>query len=486
MTAVDALRRGREAYEERSWGAAHESLSAADATTPLGARDLELLATSAYMLGHEEEYRRALARAYQAHLDAGDSGCAAAQCAIWLGLQLFTAGAIGQASGWLARARRLVERDGGDCVEQGYLLMPTVFEHMARGDVDAALATAAEAAEIGERFGDADLSALARMDQGVFLVSRGDVLEGLRLLDEAMVAVTTGELSPIPSGLVYCGVIIGCQGAYQVRRAQEWTAALTEWCSTQPDMVAFTGRCLLHRAEIMELQGAWGDALAEARRAAERALRGKNERAAAEAIYRQAEIHRLRGRVRLRRGGLPRGWPARAGAATRAGPAAAGAAARWSGGGRDPAGARRRPASNRSERACSPPPSRSCWRSARAARPVGPATSSTPSRTASTATCCARWPPMRREPSTWARATRQARSPGSAGRGRSGTTSTRPTRRRGSASSSASPAARWEMTTGRRWRLDAARAILVGLGAEPDWPASTRSALRLRPARRTG
>ena len=239
MTAVDALRRGREAYAKRSWGASHASLSAADAATPLVARDLELLATSAYMLGHEAEYRSALARAHQAHLDAGDSGCAAARCAIWLGLQLFTSGEIGQASGWLARARRLVERDGGDCVEQGYLLMPTVFEHQARGDIDAALAIAAEAAEIGERFGDADLSTLARMDQGLFLVSRGDVLEGLRLLDEAMVAVTTGELSPIASGLVYCGVNIGCQGAYQVRRAQEWTAALTEWCSNQPEFFAF-------------------------------------------------------------------------------------------------------------------------------------------------------------------------------------------------------------------------------------------------------
>ena len=32
-------------------------------------------------------------------------------------------------------------------------------------------------------------------------------------------------------------------------------------------MVAFSGRCLVHRAEIMELHGAWRDALEEARRA---------------------------------------------------------------------------------------------------------------------------------------------------------------------------------------------------------------------------
>ena len=89
-----------------------------------------------------------------------------------------------------------------------------------------------------------------------------------------MVAVSTGELSPVVSGIVYCGVILGCQAAYEVRRALEWTAALTKWCQQQPDMVAFTGRCLVHRAEILRLQGAWAEALEEAQRASRRCVRG--------------------------------------------------------------------------------------------------------------------------------------------------------------------------------------------------------------------
>ena len=110
-----------------------------------------------------------------------------------------------------------------------------------------------------------------------------------------MVAVTAGELSPIVNGFVYCGVITGCQAAYEPRRAREWTAALTRWCEQQPDMVSFTGTCLVHRAEILQLHGDWREALEEARRARERCEAAMNAPVAAQALYRQGELHRLRG-----------------------------------------------------------------------------------------------------------------------------------------------------------------------------------------------
>src|SRR5918994_5115427 len=221
----------------------------------------------------------------------------AARCAFWVGMQLSTLGEIGRGTGWLGRARRLVEREGRECVEQGYLLLPLMFQQEAAGESEAAAATAADAAEIGERFRDADLFALAVQAQGIFLVKQGRVVEGISLLDEAMVAVTEGELSPIISGLVYCGVILGCQDAYELRRAQEWTAALTRWCKEQPDMVAFTGTCMVHRAEIMQLHGAWLDAIEEARRAGERCEQAMKRAAAAQARYRQGEGPPLGGGV---------------------------------------------------------------------------------------------------------------------------------------------------------------------------------------------
>ena len=112
--------------------------------------------------------------------------------------------------------------------------------------------------------------------QGNALISLGRLGEGLALLDLAMVAVLAGEVSPVTSGLVYCAVILGCEEAHDLGRAREWTTALTEWCAGQPELVAFTGRCMVHRAQILRLDGSWGAAVEEARRAAERCLRGEN------------------------------------------------------------------------------------------------------------------------------------------------------------------------------------------------------------------
>jgi DNA-binding CsgD family transcriptional regulator len=136
--------------------------------------------------------------------------------------------------------------------------------------------------------------AAARHGQGRALIQRGDVAAGLKCLDETMLAVVEGELLPIMTGLMYCSVIDTCRQVYALGRAREWTSAFSSVCEDQPDMLAFTGICLVHRAEIMQLQGAWPDALAEACRACERAQRADRKPAGA-ALYLQAEIHRLSG-----------------------------------------------------------------------------------------------------------------------------------------------------------------------------------------------
>ena len=202
---------------------------------------------------------------------------------------------MGPGGGWIGRAQRLIESEPGESVERGYLLMPLAFQHEASGDFMSAAAVAADAASMAVRFGHADGFALATHIQGDMLIKAGRVREGLALLDEAMVAVTAGELSPIVTGIVYCGVILTCQDVYEVRRAREWTAALTRWCEGQPDVLAFTGRCLVHRAEIMQLNGDWPDALEEAQRARQRFIDTRNEGRVGLALYREAELQRLLG-----------------------------------------------------------------------------------------------------------------------------------------------------------------------------------------------
>ena len=288
--AVAHLERGREAFARQAWTDAERSLTAADRAGDLPADDAERLATCAYMLGRETRYLELLERAHHAHRAEGRE-LRALRCAFWIGVTLARKGELGQAGGWLGRAQRLLDRAEGEHVERGYLLIPVAFGQAA-GD---AATTLAEAAAIGERFGDADLVALARHEHGHVLVLTGAIREGIALLDEAMLTVTDGDLSPIVAGIVYCGVILACRSAHDVRRAQEWTDALAGWCARQEDLVAFTGRCLVHRAELMELRGAWAEALGEARRAGDRALEAGNRDAAAEAWYRQGELHRLRG-----------------------------------------------------------------------------------------------------------------------------------------------------------------------------------------------
>lgn len=292
------LEQGRESYTRRAWQDAYRSLSQADQKLLLAGDDLELLAMSAYLTGRDHDYLNALDRAHRAHLDAGME-LRAARCAFWLGLRLMFRGEVGPATGWLARAQRLLESGHADCVEHGYLLLPLAQQQIDSGDSQTAFDTAARAAEIGDRFGEKDLTTIARHLQGRTRLQEGRVEQGLALLDEAMVAVTAGELSPLVTGLIYCSVIDGCQQVYALGRAREWTSALTRWCEEQPELVAFTGLCRVHRAEVMQLHGQWREADQEAQRACDRCIEVGNQQAAGAALYQKAEVQRLRGEFAL-------------------------------------------------------------------------------------------------------------------------------------------------------------------------------------------
>jgi ATP/maltotriose-dependent transcriptional regulator MalT len=258
----------------------------------LEADDLERLATAAYLIGRELEFQRYMERLHQVHLKA-DNSERAARCTFWLAFSFLFRGDVGQSNAWIARGHRLVQ--DRNCVECGYMRVFVSTQNLHGGHAESALGKANEAAAIGERCHDADLTAAARHLQGRALIHQGQMTPGLKLLDETMLAAVAGELSPIMTGLMYCAVIEACCGVYELRRAREWTFALSRWCEEQTEMVTFTGVCLLHRAEIMQFHGAWSEALAEVGRACERLQQPPRKAPPGVALCQQAEIYRLRG-----------------------------------------------------------------------------------------------------------------------------------------------------------------------------------------------
>lgn len=291
---MDSLELGRGAYRRGDWPDAHQFLSEADREGRLSALDLWRMARSALLVGHDEAYLDALERACTTHRVDGDRE-AAARCAFWIGFRLADRGEVARASGWFARARRLVAPLDGVRGVHGWLSIPTARAHLAAGDAEAAFAEAGGAVRIADDVGDRDLAALAVHLQGLARLHDGRLREGLALLDEAMLEVTGGTIGPIVTGIVYCSAIAACRDVYALRRSHEWTEALTDWCDRQPGLVPFAGTCLVHRAEILQLHGAWDRALEEARRAEERCRRADDPPDVAAAVYAQAELLRLRG-----------------------------------------------------------------------------------------------------------------------------------------------------------------------------------------------
>ncbi len=294
MDREHALEHGRAAFQGRRWDEAYRALSEADEQAPLVPSDLWCRAWAAQFTGRDEAYVAVLDRAHRGHAEAGELP-AAARCAFWIGMRLAGLGDVAQASGWLARARRLLERHGAVTVEHGYLLLATVQQRLAANEPEGAEAAAAEAVALAERFGDADLHALSLHVQGIARLRQARVADGLALLDEAMLAVAGDELLPVVTGIVFCGVISACHQVYAWRRAREWTMALSDWCGAQPELVPFAGQCMVQRAEILQREGAWAEALAELERAERRCARANETHGVAEARYRRGELHRLGG-----------------------------------------------------------------------------------------------------------------------------------------------------------------------------------------------
>jgi hypothetical protein len=282
-----------------TWGEEYRQLAALDAEQGLNVDDLDRLATAAYMTGRDEESFELWGRGHHRCLEMGDTA-RAIRFGVRLAQALAFKGDIARSSGWVERSHRLLDDANLDCVERGFLEhaagMCRIF---ADGDITAAYAAFGRAAKIGEQFRDRELLTFVRVAEGRCLIYLGEIAEGLGLLDEAMVSVEAREIPPMAVGDAYCTVIDACYELFDLRRCEQWTDSFTQWCDTQSGLVLYRGHCLLHRAELLMLHGAWSDALTVVRDACARLAEPINPLTLGGAHYVEADLHRLRGEFTL-------------------------------------------------------------------------------------------------------------------------------------------------------------------------------------------
>jgi class 3 adenylate cyclase len=286
----DSLAEGREAVRRRAWREAYDLLSGADTDGRLTADDLEQLAEAAWWTGRLEEAMTLRERAYTAHVAAGED-VRAGLVALKLSMDHLTRGTVTVGGGWLARAQRLLGT--GEELQHGHLALVRALHVHDSGDIDSALQELQRANELATRFGDRNLESMSIVFNGSLLVRKGQVDEGLALLDEATAAAVSGELEPLTAGIVYCVTIDSCQSLGDCRRAAEWTDAANKWCD-RLDVTGFPGVCRVHRAEILRLRGEWPQAEQQALQACNE-LGDYNRWVTASGFYEIGEIRRRRG-----------------------------------------------------------------------------------------------------------------------------------------------------------------------------------------------
>ncbi|MFF7436819.1 LuxR family transcriptional regulator [Streptomyces sp. NPDC008122] len=310
--AIDRLGQARDAAAREAWSEAYELLRAHDAhpSRALTADDLMTLADAAWWSGHVDESVAARLRAHAAYVAGGDHR-GAGLASWWLHHEYKGLGRPAAAAGWLHRAHHHLD-DLPPCPEQCFVAWTDAEEATARGDRASALAAIRRMTGPAVRSGGPDLLALSRQAEASVLLAQGRRAEGFAQLDEAMRAVTAGELSGMFTGLLYCLAIDLCMRSADLARAVEWTNAAMEWCSppwtgrrpAEPPPLGvtpsgenpFRGVCRAHRVAVLDLLGAWALAEAEARQAC-REVSVDCLEAAAAAYYTAGDVQRRQGRL---------------------------------------------------------------------------------------------------------------------------------------------------------------------------------------------
>ncbi len=255
-----ALAEAREAMGRQDWRAAYEALSPLAQDDRLDAETLPMFGGAAYFTGHLDEAARVWEREHHAAARRGDHEAAAAAAAEVAGLML-ERDLFLPAQAWVARGERMLQ-DSGDSPLMAMLLTMRSTSHMVLGNLDEAMADARRSLDIGTQFDDPMTIMLGKLGVGQILILQGEVDEGLRLLDEAVLAASSGATDPVMAGMVFCRVMCSWQALSEFERADQWSEAM-RLNYTEHETGGTRGRCRVHRAQVLRLRGANEEATRE-------------------------------------------------------------------------------------------------------------------------------------------------------------------------------------------------------------------------------
>ena len=262
--AADDVAAARQAHAGQQWRDAFEAYRRASVVFGLDAEDIERFSEAALWAGKADEAIELIEKAYATYLREGKDVAAASQAVKLAGLFGHRL-APAVSKSWRARAERLF---GGheESPEYGFLVRHQAVEAFGSGERDLAIELARKVKDLGLVHSDRNLEALGLQDEGRFLVSMGRIEDGMKLMDEAMVAAVGGELNADTTGRSYCNMLSVCDDVADYKRAGEWVDAAEAWCENHSDS-AYPGVCRIFSAEVKWRRGAWDDAAADVRRA---------------------------------------------------------------------------------------------------------------------------------------------------------------------------------------------------------------------------
>ena len=293
VTATDALDAARTALAGGNWADARREFEAALQVedSPEG---LEGLGLACFWLDDAEVTISAREQAYLVYRERGDDlGAGRVATLLAWDYNAFR-GEAAVANGWLQRAHRLLDVLA-PCVEQGWLALREASNILPAEPARAQELTA-HALELGRRLGDLELEMVALALDGLVRVSRGEVAQGMKQLDEASAAAVGGDLrDPNAIGFSCCYLIFACERTQDLERAAQWSDRLSELCR-QWGIRPLFAVCRTHYANVLILRGHWQEAEAELVPASEEFLATRPP-GAVEAFVRLGELRRRQGRL---------------------------------------------------------------------------------------------------------------------------------------------------------------------------------------------